>query len=371
MKKIITALTVTVLAIGSVFAQAKVEYTQKAFLYSPKGNKMELAGYDGNDGNIKFEIKNAQAGAWLTIKAALGTAEKYDGSKAYAEGDGKPGFSEYAGWVKFADGKFKLQSGTFDARAANRFTGLAGKWQGSIYERYKLGVANGDVGKDVDNYGAINGTKKLTTFVEYAGEALTFRAALNKNAYGTLDLQSGFSFQAVANVGEGTKIVADFKTPANNQLAFAVFAENNTLKEDLDFLVGATFAQTAANKPEAAIDIRAKYMLGENLGITTMNNLSYYGSTTKFDLWDMVSLDMPVSDTLTAMFTVEWEYKDLFHVTAPTTTYGYGELDFVPSIKYQPVKGVDLTAGLIIYTYGWSRPDTTKFSVPFLLHVSL
>lgn len=375
MKKIITALTVTALAISSVFAQAKVEYTQKAFLYSPKGNKMELAGYDGMDGNIKFEVKNAQAGAWLTIKAALGKAEKYDGSQDYGEisATNKPGFSEYAGWVKFGDGLFKLQSGTFDARAANRFTGLAGKWQGNLYEKYKLGVPNGEVAKDVDNYGAINGDKVLTSFVEYAGEALTVRAALNKKAYGTLDLQSGFSVNAVTTIGEGTKLVADFKTPENNKLAFAVFAENTTLKEDLDFLVGFTFAQTATKASndknfEAAVDIRAKYTLGDNLGVTTMNNLSYYGKNQNFDLWDMVSLDMPVTDKIKAMFTVEWEYRDLFH---ESTGGHHGELDLVPSIVYTPVKGVDLTAGLIIYTKGWSRPTTTQFSVPLLLHVSL
>lgn len=369
MKKIITALTVTVLAIGSVFAQASVEYTQKAFLYSPKGNKMELAGYDGMDGNIKFQVKNSQAGAWLTIKAAIGTAEKYDGSGTYAEAKRSPGFSEYAGWVKFGNGMFKLQSGAFDARAANRFTGLAGKWQGNLYERYKLGVANGTVAKDVDNYGCINGDKVLTSFIEYAGEALTVRAALNKSTYGTLDMKSGFSVNAVTTIGEGTKLVVDFKTPKNNQLAFAVFAENTTLKEDLDFLVGFTFGQTDtkannANNFEAAVDIRAKYTLGDNLGITTMNNLSYFGSSQNFNIWDMVSLDMPVADKIKAMFTVEWEYKNLRAEYA-------GELDLVPSIVYTPVKGVDLTAGLIIYTYGWSRPTTTQFSVPLLLHVSL
>ena len=375
MKKIITALTVTVLAIGSVFAQVGVEYTQKAFLYSPKGNKMELAGYDGMDGNIKFQIKNANAGAWLTIKAQLGQAEKYDGSKDYGEisKNNKPGFSEYAGWVKFGDGLFKLQSGTFDARAANRFTRLAGKWQGALYERYKLGVVNGDAGKDVDNYGAIKGDKVFTSFLEYAGESLTVRAALNKSAYGTLDLQSGFSVNAVTTIGEGTKLVADFKSPSNNKLAFAAFVENKTLKEDLDFLVGFTFAQNdtkanSTNNFEAAVDIRAKYKLGDNLGITTMNNLSYYGATQKFDLWDMVSLDMPVSDKIKAMFTVEWEYKDLFHEVSGGH---HGELDLIPSIVYSPVKGVDMTAGLIIYTNGWSRPTTTQFSVPLLLHVSL
>jgi len=401
MKKIITALTVTALAIGSVFAQVGVEYTQKAFLYSPNGNKMELAGYDGNDGNIKFQVKNSNAGAWLTIKAQLGTAEKYDGSGSYNEtyentkkNDHGPELSEYVGWVKFGGGLFKLQSGTFDQRAANRFTGLAGKWQGSLYERYKLGVLGGTVGTDIDNiaigyYKAEGSTgdvkscgKVLTSFIEYSGEVATVRAAINHNedGYGTLDLKSGFSFQAIANVGEGTKLVADFKTPKNNELGFGFFAENTSLKENLDFLVGFTFAQTTQNNTklsgsvkniEVGVDLRAKYKLGDNLGITTMNNLSYIGKDKKFNLWDMVSLDMPISEKFTGMFTVEWEYKDLFHETAPTSTYGYGELDLVPSIKYTPVKGVDLTAGLIIATYGWSRPDTTKFSVPVLLHVSL
>lgn len=389
MKKIITALTVTALAISSVFAQAKVEYTQKAFLYSPKGNKMELAGYDGMDGNIKFEVKNAQAGAWLTVKANLGTAEKYNGSGTYADNTGKaPAFSEYAGWVKFGDGSFKLQSGRFDARAANRFTGLAGKWQGDLYERYKLGipelkdssdtVVSSNVGKDVDNYGCLNGSKVLTSFVEYAGEAVTARAALNANNYGTLDLKSGFSFNAVTTIGEGTKLVADLKLPSNNAFAFAVFAENTSLKENLDFLVGFTFVQsksgtklsTSANNFEAAIDLRAKYALGDSLGLTTMNNFAYYGTTTKpvFCLWDMVSLDMPVTDKIKAFFTVQWEYKDLFH---EATGGHHGELDFVPSVQYSPVKGVDMTLGLIMATYGWSRPDTTMFSVPLLLHVSL
>lgn len=145
-------------------------------------------------------------------------------------------------------------------------------------------------------------------------------------------------------------------------------------------MVGFTFAQVskdaakltgnAGNNFEAAIDLRAKYALGDNLGLTTMNNLSYYGTsaTPSFDLWDMVSLDTKVSDTIKAMFTVEWEYKDLFH---DSTGGHHGELDLIPAIQYTPAKGVDLTAGLIIATYGWSRPNTTKFSVPLMLHVSL
>ena len=387
MKKIISMLTVSALALGSIFADVSLEYTQKAYLYTPNGDKLQYTGYDNNKGCVKFTVKNDNAGILLDIDPKITQSEVKTVE-----------FDQYTGWVNFGDGKYKLQSGVWTARSVNRFNGNAGKWKGDEYEKYKYGVSKKDsIATDINNIASVNGTSYLSSAVTYNGDGFYATALLlgldktggqatdgKRKGYGTLDLYSGFGVEAGIELGEGSKLTVNFKSPENKKIALGAFYENKTLKEDLDFVAGWSFgSDDASGYFETAIDLRASYALNEKVTLTTMNNLSYYstGNTTKlgasngeshgqFDLWDMVSFGVKTSDKILVMFTAEWEYLDLMHRNTKSDSHN-GTLDLIPSVKYTATKGVDVSSGLIIKTTGWSEPASAKFAIPFLLHVAL
>lgn len=391
MKKIISMLTISALALGSIFADVSLEFTQKAYLYGEGGEKLQFSGYDDSKGCVKLTAKNDNAGILLDIDPKITQADK----KSIA-------LDQYTGWVNFGGGAFKFQSGVWTARSVNRFNGNSGKWKGSEYEKYKYGVPRGSIAKDINNIASINGTSYLSSALTYTTDSFYATGLLlgldktGKKAagnYGTLDLCSGFGVEMGMNIGEGSKLTINLKTPANKAVAFGAFFENKTLKENLDFVIGYTFGKAANDSFETAVDLRASYALNETVTFTTMHNLSYfsykagatpigakrYDDATKteiavthpqFDLWDMVSLGVKASDSILVMFTVEWEYNNLRELDNVGKDRD-SSLELIPSVKYTATKGVDVSSGLIIKTTGWGEPSTAKFAIPFLLHVAL
>ena len=369
MKKIITALTVTAMALSAAFADVSLEFTQKAVILGDTGN-LNLNGYDGkfagntnSDGNWKFQIKNANAGVWLTVKPQL-----TDG------GANTVGASEYAGWTKFLDGAATLQAGIWEARTANRFTGLAGKIQGTQYERYKMGtIGTKGPAEDINRLT----DKKLAAQVKYTLDGGAWvTAVLKDGAYDAasgIGQKSGLAAEFGTPLGEGSKLIVDFKNFAQDQYAVAGFFENSTLKEGLNFVAGLSFGRRASTNFEWAVDFRGTYDLADNLLLTTMNNLTYDGSATgdpALHLWDMVSLSTAISEQLTAIFSVHWEHDDLWKDSESGVNATF---DIAPMVKYQVGKGVDLTGGLSMRTSNWAnrKPTNMKFEIPFVLHVSM
>ena len=357
MKKIIAALSVTALALCAAFADVSLEYTQKADFIGDNGN-LKYTGYAKNKGCVKFTLKNDNAGVQLDVDPTIAKA---------AEGTRTIEFDHYYGWVNFFNGAFTLQSGVWETRSVNRMNKDAGKWEGKQYERYKYGVANGEVAKDINNIATVNGTTALSTSLTYKADGLYATGILVTNAYDAasgINSQSGWGVETGMNIGEGSKLTAMFKNPAKNAYAFAGFLENKTLKENLDFVVGFTFGRAASTNIEWAIDARARYDLADNMALTTMNNLTYKGAEKDFSVWDMVSLTLKASEKIDVLMTVEWEYQKF------DSSYT-GMLDLIPSIKYTAAKGVDISSGIIISTTGWSRPTSATVEIPFMLHVAL
>ena len=370
MKKIITALTVTVLTLAAAFADVSLEFTQYAVLLGDNGN-LDFNGYsgkfDGNataNGNWKFTIKNKNAGVWLTVKPSLQDGNP-DAVKA----------SEYVGWTNFFDGAMKLQAGQWEARTAKRFAN-GGKLQGTQYERYKMGVVKG-----LGNTSAAADSNRLTdkqlaaqiTYTMDGGAWVT--GVLHQGDYDTTSgtqQKAGWAAEFGTSVGEGSRLIVDFKNFKQDQYSVAAFVENSTLKEGLDFTAGFSLGREATGSFSWAIDFRGEYDLADNLRLATMNNLTYntLGTVPVYNLWDMVCLSTELSDQLTALFIVHWEHNDLMKVAA---TGRKATLDFAPMVKYQVGKGVDLTGGLNIRTSSWDErsPDTMNFEVPFILHVSM
>lgn len=363
MKKIILALSVTVLALSATFADVSLEYTQKADILGDNG-KLKYTGYAKNKGTLKTVIKNDGAGVQLEVEPTI--AKGAEATKTIE-------FSHYFGWVNFGEGAFQLQSGVWETRSVNRMNKDAGKWEGSQYERYKYGVMGGSSGKDVNNISTVNGTKALASQLKYNAGDFYIEGLLVESAYDAnsgLNPKSGWAAEAGLNLGEGNKLTVDFKNSKKDDYAIAAFFENKTFKEDLDFVVGATIGRPASKKIEYGIDARARYTLSDNMVLTTMNNLSYLGSSQKYRIWDMVSVAVTASDNLKVLMTVEWEHQDLLNVDGKTDN-AVGKLDFIPSATYTVGKGVDMSAGLIIATEGWSKPTTATVNVPFILKVAL
>ena len=381
MKKIITALTVTAMALSAVFADVSLEFTQHAIILGDNGN-LDFNGYsgkfDGNgtaDGNLKFTMKNSNAGVQLTVKPTL--QDKYTDDEGKPKGGKSVKASEYYGWTKFFDGAATLQAGVWEARTANRFTGLSGKIQGTQYERYKMGTID-TKGPAVDVNRLTD--KELAAQIKYTLDGGAWvTAVLKDGAYDAnsgIGQKSGLAAEFGTSLGEGSKLIIDFKNFAQDQYAVAGFFENSTLKEGLDFVAGLSFGRSASKNFEWAIDFRGTYDLADNLLLTTMNNLTYNGAVADptLHLWDMVSLSTAISEQLTAIFTVHWEHKDLWKDSdAAAATKDFATFDIAPMVKYQVGKDVDLTGGLSMRTSNWAnrKPTSMTFEIPLVLHVSM
>lgn len=384
MKKIITALTVTAMALSAAFADVSLEFNQKADFLGDNG-KFKYTGYDKNNGCLKFTVKNDNVGVVVDVDPTL-----VQGNEARSID-----FDAYYGWVNFNDGAMQLKSGVFSDRSVNNFDKDGGLWKGTHYKRYNYGLSeltdfpvvaalasDWKLGHDITNISKVYGDQKLATALQYKTEDFFVKAALvdNQAKYdptSSLNQKSGFAAEMGVKLGEGSKLNVVFKNPENKAYAFGAFYENTTFKEDLDFVVGFTFAREKTvvgtnYQFDYAVDFRARYTLADNMAITTMNNLSYYGGNYKqYALWDMVSLTVNASESLQVLLTAEWEHQDLLNSRWTNPDNEIGKLDLIPGVKYIVGEGVDISTGLIMHTEGWSKPNVSKFEIPFLLHVGL
>ena len=389
MKKIISTLTISALALGSIFADVSLEYTQKGYISSNEGGKsvkLDLNGYKDNiTGDVVFKVSNDTAGVVLDVDPWY--AEKSgDTTQVQAGGPNKEFFDQLYGWVNFFGGAAKLQTGVWKTRSVNRLNQDAGSWEDSEYEAFPLGVVpgvsvSGDNGKnfkigdrtpgtDITRLASVKGEYKgnVTTALTYNMGSFYVTGALITSDF-TSTIKSGFGFEVGYNVNDDTKIQGFFKTTADQEIALAVFLDKRALaikNFKFDVVTGFTLdngdAVGSFNGLNFAVDFRARSEITEKLAVTTMNNLSYVGRA--FSLWDMVSAAFKLTETLKAQFTGEWYYKDL-----EVGRQGY--LSVIPGVVYSPVDGVDITAGIIIRTSGWSRPTQSSISIPFVLHVAL
>lgn len=384
MKKIISTLTISALALGSIFADVSLEYTQKGYISSNgDGNskKLDLNGYKDNiTGDVVFKVSNDTAGVVLDVDPWYDEAS---GKNVQDGGPKKEFFDQVYGWVNFFGGAAKLQTGVWKTRSVNRLNQDAGSWEDAEYEAFPLGVVPGVTvsgkngkdfkigdtrtpGTDITRLASVKGEykDKVTTALTYNMGSFYVTGALITNDF-TSTIQSGFGFEVGYSVNDDTKIQGFFKTTADQEIALAVFMDKRalTIKNfKFDVVTGFTLDNGDKNGLNFAIDFRARSEITEKLAVTTMNNLSYVGGD--FGLWDMVSAAFKLTEPLKAQFTGEWYYKNL-----EVGRQGY--LSVIPGVVYSPVDGVDITAGIIIRTSGWSRPNESSISIPFVLHVAL
>lgn len=381
MKKIISTLTISALALGSIFADVSLEYTQKGYISSNgdgSSKKLDLNGYkDSITGDVVFKVSNDTAGVVLDVDPYY-----TDTGKVKVQKDEKF-FDQLYGWVNFFGGAAKLQTGVWKTRSVNRLNQDAGSWEDSEFEAFPLGVVPGVTvsgkngkdfkigdtrtpGTDITRLASVKGEYKgnVTTALTYNMGGFYVTGALITSDFNTT-IKSGFGFEVGYSVNDDTKIQGFFKTVTDQEIALAVFMDKRalTIKNfKFDFVTGFTLDNGDKNGLNFAVDFRARSEITEKLALTTMNNLSYVGRA--FSLWDMVSAAFKLTETLKAQFTGEWYYRNL-----EVGRQGY--LSVIPGVVYSPVDGVDITAGIIIRTSGWSRPNESSISIPFVLHVAL
>lgn len=384
MKKIISVLAVSALALGSVFAEISVEYTQKALISTNEGGtskKLDLTGYDDKskaEGELVFNISNDNAGVVVDIDPY------YTTSSGTLKADV---FHQYYGWVKFFDGQLKLQSGVWENRSVNRMKQDAGQWEDSEYEAFRYGIvgSKNSIGEDVTNltYDASSDSQKLSTALTFDnGNFFGTAALVTSDFYGANSTwKSGFAFEGGFNIDDETKIQGVLKILKDQEYALAAFLDKQNFSlfdQAFDFVAGVTVATTNGttdNTFDAALDLRVRYELSDTVALTSMNNISYLGSEYKkggaysnekgvINLWNMLSLAAQVSDTVKATVTGEWFYDD-------TTVSNSGYLSVTPGVTVTPAEGTDITAGIVIKTKGWSNPSESSIAIPFILHVAL
>ncbi len=395
MKKIISALTISALALGTIFADVSLEYTQKGYISSNENQtskKLDLNGYSEKiTGDVAFTFSNENAGVAFVVNPYY----KNEGRTNNLQND-KEFFDQYYGWVNFLDGKMKLQSGVWKTRSVNRLNQDAGVWEDNEYEMCHYGIVGSSIGQDITRLASINGTKKLSTALTFRTDSFYATGAIITNEFkktGTTTTSSGFALETGFTLDENTKLQAILKTPTDQSVAFGVFLDKSKISikdRPLDVVAGVTIAsafgvagQTAANPEdstttvtlnkgfEAGVDLRLRYELSDSVAITSMNNVSYLGTKTAsngengvFNVWDMVSVALKATDTIKVQVTGEWVYQDL--------SKGHnGYFSVTPGVVVTPMKDVSITSGLIIRTYGWSKPTDTSFAIPFILHVAL
>lgn len=372
MKKIISMLTISALALGSIFADVSLEFNHKGML-AQDGARFKYAGYDDSTGCVVFKVSNDNAGVVVDFDPAINQAN----SKSLK-------LDQYYGWAKLGEGAFKIQSGVWVERKVNRLKDDAAHWADNEYERYKYGVqktgASG-VAQDITNltYIADRDLRALATAVTFNTENIFVTAAAVSNEFGTAgfekELKSGFAFEGGLKVNDNNKLNFVLKTPKADDLGLGFFWENTSLKEGLDFVAGLSIDRPKNTAACFAIDLRARYELSETATLTTMNkfqmdNTPVVGTGRSYSIWDMVSLAVKASETVKVTLTGHWQYRDLFSCADPNGA-GRGKLDFIPGVTYSPVSNVDLSTGLVIETTGWPRAVTATYKIPVVLHVEL
>ncbi|MBR0100319.1 MAG: hypothetical protein IJP90_11485 [Treponema sp.] len=373
MKKIITALTVTAMALSAAFADVSLEFKQMAYILADDttgdtGTLDLFTGYSSTSaGNLKFTAKKDNVGVEFTIKPTIDNSGK----------NNTIAWNNYYGWAKLLENQLEFRAGRWESRTVNRYNGFAGNYESNWYERYKPGTMTGNA-KDINCLTS----KELAAQLNYKLDGgMWVTGALIKSDYDPasgIQSKSGWAAEFGTTVGEGTTLIVDFKNLKQDQYAFAVFGRNTTLKEGLDFQAGVIFDRLAKASDNfvCAADFRAQYDLGDNLALITMNNLTYdaknasTNDAAKFMLWDMVSLAVTATENATINLTVQWEHDDLMNADGNKRNTD-GRVTLSPMVNYVVAKGVDFSAGMNVDITGWSTPSTTTFNIPFVFHVKM
>ncbi len=410
MKKIVSVLAISALALGSVFAEISLSFTQRSYLSKKTGDKVVKFDLDGDDelsgaGDcVTFEFSNEAAGIVLDVDP---DASKKGGAFAAA-------IHQYYGWVNMFDGAFSFQGGVWDVTRTNRMKQDEGDWDSAQYEKYKLGVRDGLIARKIANLtafvldhqgvGEADADPDLALAATYnngdLGLFVTAAAIRNKDGYagngGNDDCFAGFALEAGFALPDLLNLNLIVKNQAKETFGAGLFAELVAVK-DLDVLFGASFGTASKSSAighsysdeinededgyqwivssaynELGFDLRARWQITNRVALTTMNNVSYRkwseADEGVLGVWDMLSVSAKANDTIRLTATAEWDYADI-------SQNGIGELSLIPGIEISVAEEARFTTGFIAnfdgFGSGVDNVGAKSFAIPFIFHVGL
>ncbi len=426
MKKIVSALAMSVLVLGAVSAaDISLEYTSKGYVYSESKTKT-------SDGTVTSSTKtlldqdgyNKNTSSDLVISAKSdigGFVLDVDPSATNSEVT----LDEYYGWVNF--GNLTAKVGKWTSRNVWCAREDAGKWENADFEANKPGVIDGKYAADISNLTKAHLATDLSYTIKSGDTTVLLRGVL-ANADGTVaGTWGGFGYNSDAKsydyvsfssfAGEVGVTLKDLfalnveaRSEHRDELALGLFFRPLMLGST-DMLIGLSCGADIAdygegvdhNYYEYAVDFRLRTPISEKLALTTMNNFSAYtdlkykkntkdGGSTKDSvtarLWNMVSLAYTASEQLKLQFTVESDcglFSNIYSATTDTTTkYKLGDLggfslSCIPGAVWTFNKNASLTAGLKIDVTGVGASSdykdkngtTTAISIPVVFDVAL
>lgn len=418
MKKIVSALMISALAIGSLFAvDISIEYETAGNIYSEEKKKdsngtttsstktvLDQSGYDGASSDFIISASGDVGGFVLDIDP---------------DADGQSlGLDEYYGWINFAN--IQVTSGKWTSRYVNRVKEDAGSWADADYERYKPGVVKGIIARDSSNLtgaivnddGEISVEQRLATAVAYTmrpdeNTYFMVKGLLVDSNWGGFfensdtkeydnQSKSGFAGEVAFRKEGLVDLNFAFRSLQRDELGIGLFVSPLNFKST-ELMLGLSGGfdlkdygeDVDSNYREFAFDVRLRHVFSEKLALTTMNNISVYQNQKIKDgddnsltsMWNMVSLAYNVNEQLLAQLTLENECG--LQAAKDGTTYKTGDLggfnlSLIPGVTYSFNENASFTAGikfeftaLASSDYEDANGSRTAFSIPFVFDVAL
>lgn len=411
MKKIVSALMISALAVGSLFAaDISIEYNTKGYVYSEEKTKdsngkvmsstktvLDQSGYDGASSDFVLSAESDVGGFVLDVDPdAASKSQSLD---------------YYYGWVNFSN--IQVTVGKWKSRYVNRVNQDSGNWADADFERYKPGVVGGKLANDIDNLTLNGGKQTLSTAVAYTlrpSDATYFMVKgvlvdgrwggffMNSDS-GNYDntLESGLAGEIAFRQDGLLNINLAVRSLQRDELGLGLFV-SPLVSDSAQLLFGVSGGFDLAdygdgidhNYRELGIDFRARFALSEKLAITTMNNFSFLQDA-RFDDdvdnyswkgWDMVSVAYNLTDRALLQVTGEAEYG--IKAGKDGATYDVGDLggfdlSIIPGVTYSFNENASFTAGVKFSwtgvgassSYENNNSSTTSFSIPFVFDVAL
>ena len=379
MKKIVSVLSVAALALSSMFAaEVTLSYKTKAALYKETNKKNVATDTGATQERSLFNQKgydNGKAKSNVVVSAKTDFAGFVLDFEPEAQ-NGKTGtvmtkdnFYQYYGWLNF--GPLQITSGKWESRYGYELDDDQKAWADNDFNRYHLGIINGDYGHDVDNLTAtteatatdkaFNGIRAKVEATQQLATAVAFTSHPNDGTYimlkgvlvdsdwgsslrldsdrtygqdftkvdagsGDLAFHSGFAGEFAFHIDNSIDINVVAKSLKRDTLAIGGFVRptfgNTTLLAgftvglDLKELKDDKGAEIDSNKNEMGFDFRLRTKLSDKVTLTTMHNVSHfkpeYEKDHKVDtnyatMWNMVSLGYKASEKVLLQLTAQNE----------------------------------------------------------------
>lgn len=230
----------------------------------------------------------------------------------------------YYGWMTFGlpVGNLQVTSGKWASRYADRVKADAGDLDSKYYEANKMGVINGELGKDSNNLtdGNMATVLAYTLADKLPGTLLVKGGIVNFGSeYGKFDSMSGFVAEAAYRQEGLINVNVAWRSPLDETFSLAAFV-SPLMVENLKATAGFTFAKSDiedADGKEFGIDLRARYAFTDKTAVTGMFNYS----KTEFDqgadgedkaaMWFMASVNHVAGDNISFKATVNHQINDL------------------------------------------------------------